>query len=296
MIAPTTNQVNGSETKHEIQHTMNSATPTETEETKLFLKWISRYLIALSGTCKLPSGEEGKFNYSACVVSYRGKDYVLTVGHAFTDLENEVFKLGGTITGAVLADYFGIVPKSNESFPFNIYDYPHTRVNDASFGLDYALIELSQMHVGFLKANAIESIPLEGSSPSPTSAPDSYIVIGFPEERVRCVMQPQSPLVEMEVEPNGLKLKRLSDDSSKVTPRFVGEILDLGDLKSTKGFSGGPILAIVNRQDSPADCHVLGIQESWNQVDTVYGCLLDRIFEHAKPWLDARAVDNSKVS
>jgi hypothetical protein len=262
------------------------------QEAKLFFHWICQCLVSLSGSYRLPDGSEHCYTYSGCVVSHGSARFILTAGHAVSNLKIAVEKAGVKITGGVLSDFYGIAAAHREPIPFKILEWPHYFVdNDA--GLDFALIQLPDLLYQKLKANGVIDFPLAVSTRPLAARFQSYIVIGFPEERVDNKIDPKTPMVCIETEPNGMKLEREQDAANNSNPRFVGRILDLGDLKSTLGFSGGPILGFVPKNANSMDVYLIAIQASWDKKERVFGCLIDEIYKSSQGWLQQFCVSDS---
>jgi len=258
-------------------------TPSSKPEDKAFFQWISQHLLNITVTYRTKVGEEKWLTFSGCVVSYRGSWFLLTAGHAVAAVKKGI-EPGATITASVISDYYGIAARHQNAIPFNILEAP-SRVVDDDNGLDFALLPLSGIYRRMLKANNIIDLPMEVPTRPDDKAFQSYIVIGFPEELQKIVFDPKG--VAEETRPYGLKLDREPDDMSKGRSRFVGRIKELGELKSTVGFSGGPILGFVPQTATSTDVHLIATQMSWDKKDRIFGCYIDEIFRYSKEWLDA---------
>jgi len=131
-----------------------------------FLLYLGRHLVTLTGSYRLldatgqPTGEERPYNYSGCIVSFDSKWYVLTAGHAIQDFMAAVQTGQIEITGRVLADFFGINARDRNPVPFDIVVATKIYLDDVPGGLDYALLQLENMHRRLIQSNGILAFPL----------------------------------------------------------------------------------------------------------------------------------------
>ncbi len=261
------------------------------ERRQAFLRYLGRHLVALTGSYRLldadgqPTGAERPYNYSGCVVSFNATWYVLTAGHAIEDFMAAIGNNQILITGRVLADYFGVGATDQHPVPFDIADAPKVFLDDTTAGLDYALLRLGDMQRQLLQANGILAFPLHVANRPADEEFYRYVVVGFPEERVDLSPTPSHQPANVLVQPHCIPLARLENDVTTTHPRFRGQIVEMGDLQSIVGMSGGPIFGFVNRGTSQ-DCYLWAVQSRWHEpTQTVYACMLDAIHADAAPKL-----------
>ena len=271
------------------------------ERRQEFLQYLGIHLVAITGSyrhldaARKPTGEEKKYNYSGCVVSLNSTWYVLTAGHAIQEFIGAVKSGGVLITGRVLADYFGVNAKNRDPFPFDIMDTSNVYIDDDILGLDYALLRLSEMQRKLLQANGIMPFPLYVTSRPSENEFYQYFVVGFPEERVDLTSTEMHQRVSIFLQPNCIPLKRLTNDTRTTHPRFQAEIVEMGDLNSIVGMSGGPIFGFVDR-GSTQDCYLWAVQSRWDsRTRTVYGCLLDEVYADFQSKLHLQCEDGDLV-
>ena len=253
-----------------------------TEETRQkFLRYLGRHLVALTGSYRLTddaaTSEERPFNYTGCIVTANGEWFVLTAGHAIQAHVKAVNEGLIEITGRVLADYFGINAANRQPIPFDIIEQPKIYTDDVTSGLDYALLTLNSNQRQLLESNDIMPLRICAAPLPPLDQLYRYFVVGFPEERVDLTPTPLDRPVNVAIQPHCVPLQREPDDTRARYPRFRGRIIEMGDLQSIVGLSGGPIFGFVNQGDHQ-DYYLVAIQSRCIINQRVnFGCLATAI-------------------
>jgi hypothetical protein len=252
-----------------------------------FMRWISRHLVSLScvyyhvdNAGKVTAGPF----LAACsgfVMSFGEVWYLITAGHVISGKEslNELFASPNVkIVECFLVDLFGLDAKHQNTIPF---DYEGSiRYGVDKDGVDWGFVMLNPNLRRLLETNGVVAVA-ETNWMLQHRVEDffGYLLLGIPKESV--IADPS--LAKGDSDSYGtagialLQIKKLDavPEGAETTPmdRFIGEITNLGELRSIEGMSGGPIfgLAIINDQ---LFYWVVAIQSSWYGGKYVFGTLV----------------------
>jgi len=248
------------------------------------MRWISRHLVSLS--CVYHHLDEqgkvtGKARLLACsgfVMSFGEVWYLITAGHVISG-KNSLDELFNSprvrVDECFLVDFFGLEAKHRNTIPF---DYRGSiRYGVDVDGVDWGFVMLTSNERRLLEANGIVAVA-EVNWMRQDRVKDwlAYLLLGIPNETV----EPDAALGSEKADSYGkagialLHIRKLDalPDGAEITaaPRFVGEITNLGDLKSVEGMSGGPIFGFA-LVDGHLHYWVVAIQSSWFRKKYVFG-------------------------
>jgi hypothetical protein len=220
------------------------------------------------------AGEDVIAAYSAFVIDIFGVWCLVSAGHVISDSETGIEK---------------------KPTPFTYQE--HQKIHVDRDGIDICLIPLRDFYRDSLKANGIAPIPCVMWDQSVPEC-DEYALLGAPMETTRPIAETErrgpglSVLLAMvPLEPRPLPAERVLSTA----PRFCGELLDGGELKSVKGMSGGPILGIRHSGTNIVRSYsCLAVQSSWHEPSRlVFGTPVGMIVHFVKTEL-IRSLSESK--
>ena len=257
---------------------------THAEVYNRFMRWIARHLVSLS-CVYYHLDNEGKVIddpfLTACsgfVMSFGPMWYLITAGHVISgkDSFDELFASPNVqITECFLVDFFGLDARHKTTIPFNYRDSIRYGVDQD--GWDWGFVMLNPNERRLLEANGIVAVA-ERNWMLQHRIKDfiGFLLLGIPTETLRA--DPHLGRADSDAYGTAgitlLHIKRLDapPEGAEVTAadRFVGEITNLGNVKSIAGMSGGPIfgLALVNDR---LYYWVVAIQSRWFREKYVFG-------------------------
>jgi hypothetical protein len=201
----------------------------------------------------------------------------VTAGHVFQDPEKglEVLLRKGKIKilQTSIMDYFGHGASSQIPTVISYDEIPRIFIDDDKLGLDFAILPLRDLYVMGLTSNGVQPFKEENWLLGKVSQPDTYGILGFPDEE----KDEEDPNISW-VRPVLVKCERIlppKDAPQTTFPMFVGKLLS-AQPGSALGLSGGPILAIKNGPGRRTEYMLVGLQASWKPRERiVYGCPMD---------------------
>ena len=240
------------------------------EDLKQLLKQFGNHLVCLAGSYKIldkdenPVGDEKFYSYSGFVISIGGNWFIVTAGHVLQDLEEKSRHKQILITGRVLADYFGPEAISNAPIPFDVLNEPKVFIDDTDLGLDVGVIYLRPYYQKLLEANQVLPAPFRREAIDDYSQFYGFGIVGFPNEKTKTLASSNDPQAGGTVMPVlvPIQLDAEVPVDDRPFPRIVGHAIDMGDLASIEGISGGPMLGY--REDGEQTLYeVIGLQSRW---------------------------------
>ena len=163
-------------------------------------------------------------------------------------------------------------------------------IDDPDAGLDYAMLKLSVNDTNLLKANGTIFYTPSQAHYNLTAISRNLFLMGFPEEASELADWQPGGETNIFSKPYLLPVFR---DIERETGRYqmiCGQLLNLHQLNSIVGMSGGPIFASI-RNKTGTDYTLAGIQSSWiKRTGTIYATRIDSIVEHFWAWKKQNAV------
>ncbi len=250
------------------------------DDLKLLLKQFGKHLVCLAGSYRVlndngePAQDEMFYSYTGFVISTGDEWFIVTAGHVLKDLEEKLRDKRILITGRVLADYFGADAVTFAPIPFDVLEEPKVFVDDESLGLDVGVVHLREYYRNLLKANNVLPAPFRKEPIDSYSQFYGFSIVGFPDEKTKTLASsgdPQAGGAVMPVlVPIQLDMEAPTDD--RPFPRLVGHTVDMGDLVSIVGISGGPMLGYRENGDETL-YEVIGLQSRWLKSEKkTFGC------------------------
>lgn len=248
------------------------------------LALLNKHFVAIVGDIEsvdskgVPQGDRRPYAISATLVTFEGRWFVLTAGHAVEEFEQQVNDPGKQLTEGALA--LGFFSKEVPSIRFSILERPQLTKHCRNQGVDYALFFLEKDETGLLRERGLEALPLCDPAPLPDSAFSDVSIYGMPGKWNELPFTDETRS-EVEVEPNQFPLHVLPDDTGSPRPWLKGYLKDMGPLKKIKGVSGGPLFAF-RMTDTGPELRVVAIQSWWHEGRLyTYACRLAEICNHA---------------
>ena len=188
--------------------------------------------------------------------------FLITAGHCFKQIREELIDKGWTLVNCSLIDFLGLNAKFKEPIPFNFdikkaFFFPE--IND-DYSFDYGIYPLSSYYKELLLSNKIKSLNEEVWKNQPDHV-DVCAIIGMPSELIN--FERSVELVScflyadiIDENPEGFK------DTS--LPRIYAKInLDKG-IGSIEGMSGGPLFGFQQLENGESRYWLLGLQSTWH--------------------------------
>lgn len=250
------------------------------EDYQQLLKQFGKHLVCFAGSYRVLdtegnlTGVEKFYSYTGFVISTGGHWFIVTAGHVLQDLEEKSRHKQILITGRVLADYFGTDALSTAPIPFDVLDEPKVFIDDTNLGLDVGVVYLRPYYRNLLRANNVLPAPFRREAISDYSQFYGFSIVGFPDEKTETLASSNDPqaggAVMPVLVPIRLDVEAPTDD--RPFPRIVGHAIDMGDLTSIEGISGGPMLGY--REDGEQTLYeVVGLQSRWLKSEAkTFGC------------------------
>lgn len=221
------------------------------------------------------------FYYSATVIEYEGRWYLLTAGHNLIKMDLAAVQSDMKFVACGLDDSNSPEAKNKGLIPF---DYPSSlRICKDEDGLDYGLIYLSPHYQSLLMANGIRAFTVRNWSKKDIDECEVFMMYGFPEDEMKKFLKVNKDFYRTSVEakPCTVLLKRKLDYADdKRFSRFIGEINNVLESGDITGMSGGPIIGVKGNDFDPY--YVAAIQSSWLPGQQItFGCPIELIIEDA---------------
>ena len=229
------------------------------------LEYFCRHLVALCVTYRHNTAEdEGKPDrFAACsgtLIMIRGAVCFLSAGHVLKALDELRASEKAEITGAVLADTFGMGRVSDHPIPFDLKSAKMHYV-DAD-GLDFGVIVLEPYYVRLLAKNGVIALEEKNWIYQSNVSFDAHVMLGFPAEFSSERISEDGAGV---VSPSIFRVHRLESPPEGTEPtrceRFVGRVDRELPLKGVQGMSGGPIFGF--SFGPPMRYWIVALQSSW---------------------------------
>lgn len=242
-----------------------------------FLKYLGRHIVALCGRYVYldesgkPVGEPMFYSYTGTVFEVLGSWCIVTAGHVLRGIEAASNNKKVRIESQVLADYCGVGATNHDPIPFKPLEQGWMYIDDEDLGLDFGMIFVSPLYRDNLKSNGI--LPLTSRQwhfPQDTKF-ESHGIVGFPDEYSGPATSSMDVSLVGRVKPTFVPIRRLENDTTKTFTRFKAQIIDMGNQKSIKGMSGGPIFGFY-LEGGETKYLLEALQVEWNEISKVYGC------------------------
>jgi hypothetical protein len=219
--------------------------------------------------------------YAGSILSNKDKWYWITAGHILVALDNifEQQRLKRLKVERIdLLDYFS----SEHLYPIPIpLDYerrPKFFIDSENDGLDFGLMELSELLKLNLQRNKIEPFTQTPYAVDDDNEFDAHIILGFPTD----LLESYPGTTNVGIAPAVIAVTRIDDTldlRSTTFSRFVGQLEQIPI--SMNGMSGGPIFGLRNDK-----YRVIAIQSSWNEPRLLtFGCPVRTILLKADEFL-----------
>jgi hypothetical protein len=243
------------------------------------VQFFCRHLVALCVTFEHVGGNQADKEpsfaaYAGTLIKIQESIFLLTAGHILRQLESALRSDKIGITGAVLADTFGLNRICDQPIPFDLKNARMFYIDDNEQGLDFGVIYLEPYYVRLLAANGVFALSEKNWIHQHSVDFDAYVMLGLPEEFTSERVTASGDGV---VSPTMFRVHRLAsppeDRPPTQYPQFVGQIDQELPIKSVKGMSGGPIFGF--RLEPQTVYWIVALQSSWNPTTRiVYGCSL----------------------
>ncbi|GJL95218.1 MAG: hypothetical protein DHS20C05_16230 [Hyphococcus sp.] len=243
---------------------------------RFFGKHLVAIDIAFKPTRKFPPKKRFKERIflSATLIDLNGVLFLLTAGHCLEEVR-EVAESGLEISSSQIIDTFGDQIKVNLPIPFHLNPDSFLFVHDDEYGLDFGLIPVRPIFEKLLLANGVEILTEERWIKQPQLSFDFFAVLGLPDEFNKIdhngTTRHETTLLFLEE-----VKKPPADLADKKYERFFGTFEDLGDIKSLKGMSGGPIIGF--KRGEKMQYWLVGIQSGCRKhKNLIFGTKISEI-------------------
>jgi hypothetical protein len=212
--------------------------------------------------CFEKGDKKHQFILTSFVLSVSDHWFLITAGHSFYLIREELIHKGWTLAKCSLVDSLGINAKFDDPipFPFDInkgFFFPGIDKEDYSF--DYGFYPLSEYFKKMLVSNNVEPLNEEVWKKQPENV-DLSVLIGIPSELINygndidiisCLIY--ADIVEV-------KPARFKDVS---LPQIYAKIQFDNEIKSIEGMSGGPFFGFKIFENGEMRYWLLGLQSRW---------------------------------
>jgi hypothetical protein len=268
-------------------------TPEMQRNAQLLLSDICSSFVSLSGVA-VPLDHDGKdsgrdqsFFFSGFMVSYLGRWFYLTAGHALDDFNTLLIERRIRLRQCSFMDYFGKEAKHTNSPPVDLVSLPKAIVDDYGEGLDFAVVGLPQLYGRMMEQNGVRPFAMDGWRQGKALIFSDYGVLGLPDEKMdkkwRIGAKGETIIGGVQVVLMLGKRVEASPASNMPHPRvpwLAIELRDQGEIKSMVGMSGGPIIGIIQEPGRNTRYTAIGIQAWWDKERKIaFGTPIERVLE-----------------
>lgn len=241
-----------------------------------FLRYMSRHLVALTGTYELYSDEgdlqqTAPFTFSGFVLKIRDQWFWTTAGHCLEYLNGWCREAKFRVFDTSLVDYFGTDAKNVHAIPFPYEPEDGFFINNPDIGLDFGLVPLGELFRKNLESNGVQPITRKHWVDPFAFDFEVHKILGFPSHL--CNAKTVQPVL--------VSVKQESPvDFAQPSTWFAGRVeVGTRDLPSIVGMSGGPICGFVKTAEGWG-YQVVAIQSCWHKTNRVtFGCRLSTFAE-----------------
>ena len=262
--------------------TTASDNPIGGPDEQMFLKYLSRHIVAICGSYiylddkEQPTGAPKFYSYTGTIFEILGSWAIVTAGHVLRSIEAASKHPKMRIEGEVLVDYCGVGATSAQPIPFKPLEQGWLYLDDDSLGLDFGLILVRPFFKASLQTNGIMPVTSRQWNFPNSVTFQQHAIVGFPDEYTGGHASSSGASMVGHIQPSYVPIRRLADDTIKTFVRFKGEIIDMGDQQSIKGMSGGPIFGFY-KEGTDVKYLLEALQVEWDKSTIVYGCPIKTI-------------------
>ncbi|ESH90807.1 hypothetical protein B551_0222830 [Cupriavidus sp. HPC(L)] len=208
-----------------------------------------------------------RLTYSGFIVEIRGHWCICTAGHCIEEIRS-LLSAGQDLRNWVIDDSAIQAPPGRLPLPFSP-DFTRDihLVTHEEYGLDYALILLSDLTKLGLQSNGIRAIDVRKLD-DPFERADYWVLCGVPAQTI--VDHHTADMVTKEY--TGIVIKPLEQEpedwpNPKDAPRLYGQLYESSrpedNTLNIAGMSGGPLFSLVKNTDDTYLVKLIGIQSAW---------------------------------
>jgi hypothetical protein len=236
-----------------------------TSLTDQFYRQAGRHFVTLSCIRKAPGQTTpDAFVFSGYVISAGGVWIYITAGHVVRDIRHAQ-QHGYTYDRWRLDDQTAGSRFGGMAIPYAFEVDEWTEIYNEVTGLDYAFVPLDNLFRMNLEKGGVIAIGKEAWGDH-LMEHDQWALIGMPHETVqydsfatlsgRVALFPLVPCAPPELA------------GQTVENKFFAKIVDMGNINSVVGMSGGPVFALT-RDDDGRKYKVIGVQSGWYPGDHI---------------------------
>jgi len=232
------------------------------DENERVIRFFSQHIVPMLFLFEKEDSRQ-QFIITTFVLSVSNYWFLLTAGHCFNQIKQELIDKGWIIKDCHLIDSLGINANFTEPipFPFDVDKaFFFSELIDKDIAFDYGLYPLSMYFQNLLLSNNIKSLNEEVWKKQPVSF-EIFLLLGIPAELVKydennIQLFPSMFYVDvLPDKPNGF-----SDVS---LPQIYGKITLNDEMKSIKGMSGGPIFGLRKNDNGELRYWLVSLLSRW---------------------------------
>ncbi len=228
--------------------------------------------------------------YSGFVMSFRNIWFYVTAGHAFAQFDDAISDPRVKVRSTFLADFFGIHPKSDGTFPFDCSNgRPVNFCDDSLKGLDFGFTPIQPHERRWLEANGIVALDEVQWRRQDGLEFDAHLLLGIPEHLTKMLPQEEDADVKASVNPTLLQLVEEPQPADVQSEHswYVGRIPPRISIDSLVGMSGGPVFGLKILEGEQIKYWVIGLQSWWRPDERLaFACRLTAFAPIIEEWLN----------